>query len=181
MLSCSLSARHKSGAGAVEDLRLSLRARTPDFASLRSSPDSLHDNDGGDGDEADQGPGRRARRPPGHGGRLLPGVEPDGEVEVTKQSFATTRRGLGELAAFLSDAAVDDRGDGGDRRLLEAAVLRPRRAVRRAVAVQRPARKERARAERAICPTRSGWPTWRRTGWCGPPSSRRLRSASCAS
>ncbi|MCA1698831.1 MAG: IS110 family transposase [Actinobacteria bacterium] len=33
-------------------------------------------------------------------------VDPDGEVGVTKQSFATTRRGLGELAAFLTDAAV---------------------------------------------------------------------------
>ncbi len=33
-------------------------------------------------------------------------VAPDGEVEVTKQSFATTRKGLGELAAFLSGAAV---------------------------------------------------------------------------
>jgi transposase len=34
-------------------------------------------------------------------------VDPDGEVEVTKQSFATTRKGLGELAVFLSDAAVE--------------------------------------------------------------------------
>ena len=33
-------------------------------------------------------------------------VDPAGEVEVTKQSFATTRKGLGELAGFLSDAAV---------------------------------------------------------------------------
>jgi transposase len=33
-------------------------------------------------------------------------VEHDGEVEVTKQSFATTAKGLTELAAFLSDAAV---------------------------------------------------------------------------
>ncbi len=32
--------------------------------------------------------------------------EPDGQVEVTKRSFATTRRGLGELAAFLSEHAV---------------------------------------------------------------------------
>lgn len=34
-------------------------------------------------------------------------VDPDGEVEVSKQSFATTRRGLGELAVFLCDAAVE--------------------------------------------------------------------------
>lgn len=34
-------------------------------------------------------------------------VDPDGEVEVTKQSFATTRKGLGELAVFLSEAAVE--------------------------------------------------------------------------
>ncbi len=34
-------------------------------------------------------------------------VDPDGEVEVTKQSFATTRKGLGELAVFLSGAAVE--------------------------------------------------------------------------
>jgi len=33
-------------------------------------------------------------------------VDPDGEVEVTKQSFATTRKGLGELAVFLCDVAV---------------------------------------------------------------------------
>jgi len=31
---------------------------------------------------------------------------PDGSVEVTKQSFATTRVGLEELAGFLSDSAV---------------------------------------------------------------------------
>jgi transposase len=31
---------------------------------------------------------------------------PDGQVEVTKRSFATTRRGLGELASFLSEHAV---------------------------------------------------------------------------
>ena len=33
-------------------------------------------------------------------------VGPDGEVEVTKQSFPTTRKGLGELTVFLSDVAV---------------------------------------------------------------------------
>ncbi len=33
-------------------------------------------------------------------------VMPDGEVEVAKQSFSTTRKGLGELAAFLTDAGV---------------------------------------------------------------------------
>lgn len=33
-------------------------------------------------------------------------VDPDGVVEVTKQSFATTRKGLGELATFLSGSAV---------------------------------------------------------------------------
>jgi len=34
-------------------------------------------------------------------------VDPDGSVHVTKQSFSTTSNGLGELATFLSDAAVD--------------------------------------------------------------------------
>ena len=33
-------------------------------------------------------------------------VEPDGEIETTKQTFSTTRKSLGELAAFLSDAGV---------------------------------------------------------------------------
>src|SRR5487761_1245861 len=33
-------------------------------------------------------------------------ADPSGEFEVSKQSFATTRKGLGELAAFLSGAAV---------------------------------------------------------------------------
>lgn len=32
--------------------------------------------------------------------------EPGGEVVVTKKRFPTTRRGIGELAAFLTDAAV---------------------------------------------------------------------------
>jgi len=32
--------------------------------------------------------------------------EPDGQVEVSKRSFPTTRKGLGELAAFLADHAV---------------------------------------------------------------------------
>ena len=34
-------------------------------------------------------------------------VGPDGEVETTKEAFATTRTGLSELAAFLSDASVE--------------------------------------------------------------------------
>jgi len=34
-------------------------------------------------------------------------VDPDGEVEVTKARFATTRRGLVELAGFLSEAGVE--------------------------------------------------------------------------
>jgi len=34
-------------------------------------------------------------------------VDPDGSVHVTKQSFSTTSKGLGQLASFLSDAAVD--------------------------------------------------------------------------
>src|SRR5450759_1934060 len=34
-------------------------------------------------------------------------VDPDGSVHVTKQSFSTISKGLGELATFLSDAAVD--------------------------------------------------------------------------
>src|SRR5487761_1841266 len=34
-------------------------------------------------------------------------VAPSGEAEVTKQSFATTRKGLGELAVFLTDAGVE--------------------------------------------------------------------------
>jgi transposase len=34
-------------------------------------------------------------------------VDPDGSVRVTKQSFSTTSKGLGELVTFLSDAAVD--------------------------------------------------------------------------
>jgi transposase len=33
-------------------------------------------------------------------------TDPDGSIETTKASFATTRRGLSELAAFLSDAGV---------------------------------------------------------------------------
>ena len=39
---------------------------------------------------------------------------------MTKQSFATTRKGLGELAAFLARRGGRDRRDGGDRRLLES-------------------------------------------------------------
>ena len=42
-------------------------------------------------------------------------VDSDGEVEVTRQSLATTRKGLGELAAHRGH----DRGDGGDWCLLE--------------------------------------------------------------
>ena len=32
--------------------------------------------------------------------------EPGGEVTVTKKRFPTTRRGIGELAAFLTEAGV---------------------------------------------------------------------------
>jgi transposase len=34
-------------------------------------------------------------------------VEPDGEIDTTKQTFSTTRKGLTELATFLSDAGVE--------------------------------------------------------------------------
>jgi transposase len=34
-------------------------------------------------------------------------VDPDGSVHVSKASFATTRRGLSELAGFLADASVE--------------------------------------------------------------------------
>ena len=34
-------------------------------------------------------------------------VDPDGSVHVSKETFATTRRGLSELAGFLSDASVE--------------------------------------------------------------------------
>jgi len=34
-------------------------------------------------------------------------VDPDGSVHVAKQSFATTRKGLSELATFLADASVE--------------------------------------------------------------------------
>lgn len=34
-------------------------------------------------------------------------VDPDGSVHVSKQTFATTRKGLAALAEFLSDAAVE--------------------------------------------------------------------------
>jgi transposase len=33
--------------------------------------------------------------------------DPDGDVELSKRSFATTRKGLAELAAFLADHAVE--------------------------------------------------------------------------
>jgi transposase len=33
--------------------------------------------------------------------------QPDRSIEVTKQSFSTTAKGLGELAAWLSDAGVE--------------------------------------------------------------------------
>jgi hypothetical protein len=33
-------------------------------------------------------------------------VEPDGEVTVAKDTFATTRKGLGNLAGWLTDAGV---------------------------------------------------------------------------
>jgi hypothetical protein len=34
-------------------------------------------------------------------------VQPDRSVEVTKKSFSTTSKGLGELAAWLSEASVE--------------------------------------------------------------------------
>jgi transposase len=39
---------------------------------------------------------------------------PDGSVEVAKERFSTTQAGLAELTAFLMDAGVEHRGDGGD-------------------------------------------------------------------
>ena len=106
---------------------------------------------------------------------------PDGSVEVAKERFSTTQSGLAELTAFLMDAGVEHRGDGGDGGLLADGLLRPRGPLRRAVALQRRPRKERTWAQKRISPMPSGWPMWRRTGWCGPPSCPRPISESCAS
>jgi transposase len=54
-------------------------------------------------------------------------VEAGGEVEVTKQSFATTRKGLGELAAFLCDAAVTTVAMEATGVYWKSGLLRPRR------------------------------------------------------
>ena len=102
-----LRARRKSGAGTVEDLRLSLRARTPDFASQVLLPTASFNR-------SEVVVMKRIRdRVAGldvHRDTVVACcriVAPNGEAEVTKQSFATTRKGLGELTVFLADAGVE--------------------------------------------------------------------------
>ena len=73
--------------------------------------------------------------------------QPDRSIEVTKQSFATTANGLSELAAWLSDVGVDTVAMEATGVYWKTGLLLPRRAVRRAVALQRTAREERAGAQ----------------------------------
>jgi hypothetical protein len=104
-----LRARTEFGAETVEDLQLSLRARVPDFASPGSPPVSLqgYRSDGGDGDETDSRPGWWARRASRQGRDLCSGRRSRWLSSRDQESFSTTSKGLGELASFLSDAAVD--------------------------------------------------------------------------
>jgi transposase len=104
---------------------------------------------------------------------------PDGSVEVAKERFSTTQSGLAELTAFLMDAGV------GTVAMEATGVYW--RTVYYAL--------EGLFAELWLCnaqhvknvpgrktdPMPSGWPMWLRTGWCGPPSSLRPISESCAS
>ena len=103
---------------------------------------------------------------------------PDGAVEVAKERFATTQAGLAELTALYDGRRGEHRGHGGDGDLLADGLLRPRRALRRAVALQRPTSRT-YRGEKRISPMPSGWLMWRRTGWCAllraPPEIRELR------
>jgi len=96
--------------------------------------------------ETDEGEGGRPGRPPGQRCGLYKVAGPTGSVEIAKERFSTTQQGLAELSPF-SWSRGDHRGDGGDRDLLAADLLRVGRALRGAVALQRPAREERAGKE----------------------------------
>jgi len=106
-------------------------------------------------------------------------VDPDGEVEVTKQSFATTRKGLSELAVFLSDAVVTTVA-------MEATGVYWRspyyalEGMFDELWLCNVQHVKNVRAERATCRTRSGWPMSPFRAWCAPPSSPRRRSARSA-
>jgi len=64
-------------------------------------------SDGGDGDETDSRPGWWARRASRHGRGMCSGRRSRWLSSGDQESFSTTSKGLGELASFLSDAAVD--------------------------------------------------------------------------
>ena len=87
----------------------------------------------------------------------------------------TTTGGLAALAGWLAGAGGHAGRDGGDRRVLEASLLRAGRTASRCGCAT-PITSRTSRAARPTCLMPSGWPTWPLTGWCGPASCRRRRS-----
>ena len=107
-------------------------------------------------------------------------VGPDGEVGVTKQSFPTTQKGLGELAVFLSEAAIttvamESTGVYWRAPYYALEGMFPELWLCNAQHVKNvPGRK-------SDLSNRNGWLMSQPTGWCAPPSSPRPRSESSAS
>src|SRR5882762_2497853 len=107
--SCS-RVREQSLARGRGDQRVSLRARTPDSAStvvLSRRPTQVRVVDKERGDMKQQA--ERAAGLDVHRDNVVAAIRinaPGGEVVVTKKRFATTRRGVRELAVFLTEAGV---------------------------------------------------------------------------
>ena len=123
---------------------------------------------------------RRPRRPQGDRRRLRPPPRrPTARSRQEVRTFGTMTADLLALADWLADAGRHPRRHGIDRRLLEAG-LQPPGGPLRAAAGQRPAHQAGARAQDRRQGLPSGSPSCSSTACSRPASSRRRRSASCA-
>ncbi len=124
---CSLVRVNESGAGTLGDQRLSPRARTPASASPGPSPRRPPSIGQEVSDEADQRQGGGPRRAQRHRRGLLPSATAApldrGDEEVVHDHFQRA----GRVGSVADGGGGDHRCHGGDRRLLEARVLRPSR------------------------------------------------------
>ena len=103
---------------------------------------------------------------------------PRGGVQTHKARFGTTTGGLAALAEWLAGHAVT-------LAAMEATGVYWKPVYyaleERFVVWLCNAHHVKNVPGRKTDPTPSGWPTWPRTGWCGPASCRRPRSGSCGS
>ena len=107
-----------------------------------------------------------------------PGRERQGPAQADPDVPVVHRRAGGD-GRLVRRRGRDRGGDGSDRLVLEAGLVRARGAGVRAASWSTPSTSRSSPAARATSSTPSGWPSCSSTGCCGAASCRRRRSGSC--